>query len=271
MQLHKFLVKFLVVQFQKSVVRISTFSVLPSITTYFWFLRNTNDLSIFGRFKSIHLFCSFTISNQCYKTHQSYNLFLFFLQLSKLTKLKPFFLSTIPVGSIDNIKNNGGIRTWTMPLQNCWRLWRCICHGMHWRRCFSSDKRIPKCSIWFQSTNGIHASNYRFRQNDWTNLCFPFLQIGSLATVKHRSPIIAGSFAVWGGLFSTIDCTLVHIRKKEDPWNSIISGAAAGGILAARRGEIPFHRMIFAQLLTSISLMQVCQLWPEVLSLVAFY
>lgn len=66
---------------------------------------------------------------------------------------------------------------------------------------------------------------------------FVCLQIGSIATVKHRSPIIAGSFAIWGGLFSTIDCTLVHIRKKEDPWNSIISGAAAGGILAARRGN----------------------------------
>lgn len=37
-------------------------------------------------------------------------------------------------------------------------------------------------------------------------------------------------------MFSTIDCTLVHFRQKEDPWNSIISGAATGGILAARNG-----------------------------------
>lgn len=59
---------------------------------------------------------------------------------------------------------------------------------------------------------------------------------GSLAAVKTRAPIIGGNFAVWGGMFSTIDCTLVHIRKKEDPWNSIISGAATGGILAARNG-----------------------------------
>lgn len=36
--------------------------------------------------------------------------------------------------------------------------------------------------------------------------------------------------------FKTIDCTLVHFRQKEDPWNSIISGAATGGILAARQG-----------------------------------
>lgn len=37
-------------------------------------------------------------------------------------------------------------------------------------------------------------------------------------------------------MFSTIDCALITIRKKEDPWNSIISGAATGGILAARSG-----------------------------------
>lgn len=45
---------------------------------------------------------------------------------------------------------------------------------------------------------------------------------------------LLGNFAVWGGLFSTIDCTLVHIRKKEDPWNSITSGALTGAILAVR-------------------------------------
>ncbi|XP_068154049.1 LOW QUALITY PROTEIN: mitochondrial import inner membrane translocase subunit Tim17-B-like [Drosophila tropicalis] len=60
--------------------------------------------------------------------------------------------------------------------------------------------------------------------------------LGSITAIKTRSPVIAGNFAVWGGMFSTIDCTLVHFRKKEDPWNSIISGAATGGILAARNG-----------------------------------
>lgn len=60
--------------------------------------------------------------------------------------------------------------------------------------------------------------------------------LGSLMSIKQRSPIIAGNFALWGGMFSTIDCTLVQLRKKEDPWNSIISGAATGGILAARNG-----------------------------------
>lgn len=65
-------------------------------------------------------------------------------------------------------------------------------------------------------------------------------QLGSVAAIKQRSPIIAGNFAVWGGMFSTIDCTLVYFRKKEDPWNSIISGAATGGILAARNGKFSY-------------------------------
>ena len=59
---------------------------------------------------------------------------------------------------------------------------------------------------------------------------------GSWSAVRQRAPIIGGNFAVWGGVFSTIDCTLVHLRKKEDPWNSIISGAATGAVLAVRHG-----------------------------------
>ncbi|XP_045449208.1 mitochondrial import inner membrane translocase subunit Tim17-B [Melitaea cinxia] len=60
--------------------------------------------------------------------------------------------------------------------------------------------------------------------------------LGSLAAMKERSPIVGGNFAVWGGMFSTIDCSLVYLRQKEDPWNSIMSGALTGGILAARNG-----------------------------------
>lgn len=60
--------------------------------------------------------------------------------------------------------------------------------------------------------------------------------VSSFMAIKQRAPIIAGNFAIWGGVFSMIDCTLVHYRKKEDPWNSIISGAATGAILATRSG-----------------------------------
>ncbi|XP_072423620.1 mitochondrial import inner membrane translocase subunit Tim17-B-like [Chiloscyllium punctatum] len=53
------------------------------------------------------------------------------------------------------------------------------------------------------------------------------------------SPLPAlGSFAVWGGLFSTIDCGLVKLRAKEDPWNSITSGALTGAVLASRSGPL---------------------------------
>jgi import inner membrane translocase subunit TIM17 len=57
-----------------------------------------------------------------------------------------------------------------------------------------------------------------------------------LLTADHALSCCAGNFAVWGGLFSTFDCSLVAIRKKEDPYNSIISGALTGGVLAARGG-----------------------------------
>mmetsp|Transcript_1126 Transcript_1126/g.1039 ORF Transcript_1126/g.1039 Transcript_1126/m.1039 type:complete len:249 (-) Transcript_1126:499-1245(-) len=59
---------------------------------------------------------------------------------------------------------------------------------------------------------------------------------GSLNACSARGPILGGQFAVWGGLFACCDCSLTAIRQKEDPWNSIISGAATGGILAARAG-----------------------------------
>ncbi|XP_008156435.1 mitochondrial import inner membrane translocase subunit Tim17-B [Eptesicus fuscus] len=61
---------------------------------------------------------------------------------------------------------------------------------------------------------------------------------GSANAVRIRAPQIGGSFAVWGGLFSTIDCGLVRVRGKEDPWNSITSGALTGAVLAARSGPL---------------------------------
>lgn len=60
--------------------------------------------------------------------------------------------------------------------------------------------------------------------------------LGGVTAVTQRSPTIAGNFALWGATFSMVDCTLVHYRKIEDPWNSIISAAVTGGVLAARGG-----------------------------------
>ena len=37
-------------------------------------------------------------------------------------------------------------------------------------------------------------------------------------------------------MFSTFDCAVKGIRKKEDPWNAIIAGFFTGGALAVRGG-----------------------------------
>mmetsp|Transcript_14980 Transcript_14980/g.22375 ORF Transcript_14980/g.22375 Transcript_14980/m.22375 type:complete len:236 (-) Transcript_14980:198-905(-) len=60
--------------------------------------------------------------------------------------------------------------------------------------------------------------------------------MGAIGNCAARAPVMGGQFAVWGGLFACCDCSLTAIRQKEDPWNSIISGGATGGILAARAG-----------------------------------
>lgn len=57
-----------------------------------------------------------------------------------------------------------------------------------------------------------------------------------MQAIRTQAPKLGGSFAVWGGLFSSFDCTLVALRKKEDPWNSIAAGALTGGFLQLRTG-----------------------------------
>uniref|UniRef100_A0A1I7ZMP8 Mitochondrial import inner membrane translocase subunit TIM17 n=1 Tax=Steinernema glaseri TaxID=37863 RepID=A0A1I7ZMP8_9BILA len=59
---------------------------------------------------------------------------------------------------------------------------------------------------------------------------------GALREVRLRAPLTGVQFAAWGGMFSTIDCGMVALRKKEDPLNSIVSGTLTGGILAVRSG-----------------------------------
>lgn len=45
-------------------------------------------------------------------------------------------------------------------------------------------------------------------------------RIGALTAIKARAPVLGGNFGVWGGLFSTFDCAVKGIRKKEDPYNA---------------------------------------------------
>lgn len=57
-----------------------------------------------------------------------------------------------------------------------------------------------------------------------------------ITAIKARAPVTGGNFGVWGGMFSTFDCAVKGIRKKEDPYNSIIAGFFTGGALAIRGG-----------------------------------
>ncbi|OQO03884.1 Mitochondrial import inner membrane translocase subunit tim17 [Cryoendolithus antarcticus] len=61
-------------------------------------------------------------------------------------------------------------------------------------------------------------------------------RIGALTAIKARAPVLGGNFGVWGGMFSTFDCAVKGVRKKEDPWNAIIAGFFTGGALAVRGG-----------------------------------
>lgn len=58
---------------------------------------------------------------------------------------------------------------------------------------------------------------------------------------------------MWGGLFSTFDCIIIHYRKKEDPWNSIASGFLTGGVLAARGGvKAAFRSAVFGGIILAM-------------------
>ncbi|KAK4470408.1 hypothetical protein MN116_005965 [Schistosoma mekongi] len=58
----------------------------------------------------------------------------------------------------------------------------------------------------------------------------------AMANSRQRAPLVGGAFAIWGGMFTAVDCSLVFARQKEDPWNSITSGAITGAVLAIRHG-----------------------------------
>jgi import inner membrane translocase subunit TIM17 len=58
--------------------------------------------------------------------------------------------------------------------------------------------------------------------------------LGGMIRMKERAPVLGGQFAAWGLCFASFDCTFAHIRQKEDPWNTIMSGAAAGAVMASR-------------------------------------
>ncbi|MES1906690.1 MAG: Mitochondrial import inner membrane translocase subunit Tim17-B, partial [Paramarteilia canceri] len=57
---------------------------------------------------------------------------------------------------------------------------------------------------------------------------------GAYSLAKFKSPQTAGSFAIFGTLFSTTECALVGIRNKDDMLNPIISGFVTSASLSFR-------------------------------------
>ena len=57
---------------------------------------------------------------------------------------------------------------------------------------------------------------------------------GGLVRMRERGPIIGGQFAAWCLCFSSMECSLISLRQKEYPWNSILSGACAGAVMSVR-------------------------------------
>lgn len=54
--------------------------------------------------------------------------------------------------------------------------------------------------------------------------------------MRNRAPFLGGNFGLWGGIFSSVDCLLIHYRQKDDPWNAVCAGFITGGVLACRGG-----------------------------------
>lgn len=63
----------------------------------------------------------------------------------------------------------------------------------------------------------------------------PFLG-GTLVILTFSHQYAIGTFAMWGGCFSSVDCLMIWYRQKDDPWNAVISGFVTGGMLAIRGG-----------------------------------
>ena len=63
--------------------------------------------------------------------------------------------------------------------------------------------------------------------------------MGAMSNARLKAPKTAVGFGLWGLTFSLFDCSFVALRKKEDPWNAIMSGAGTGFVLALRQGKGP--------------------------------
>ncbi|KAL2536590.1 Uncharacterized protein Fot_17981 [Forsythia ovata] len=59
----------------------------------------------------------------------------------------------------------------------------------------------------------------------------------------RRNGLRSGGINVaWFCLLHVMECSIDHVRQKEDPWNHIFSSAAAAGLLQMRKGLGPASR-----------------------------
>mmetsp|Transcript_56039 Transcript_56039/g.63947 ORF Transcript_56039/g.63947 Transcript_56039/m.63947 type:complete len:251 (+) Transcript_56039:123-875(+) len=66
--------------------------------------------------------------------------------------------------------------------------------------------------------------------------------IGGINLLKHRAPLLGGAFALWGGTFGAVECSMIAIRKREDPLNNVIAGFLTGGIMRINAGWTAMRR-----------------------------
>ena len=78
---------------------------------------------------------------------------------------------------------------------------------------------------------------------------------GGLARTRLKAPVLGGQFAAWCLCYASFECSLSAIRKKEDHWNSIASGAGAGVVMAARYNFCTFCYLL-SGLATKLEIVQ---------------
>ena len=132
---------------------------------------------------------------------------------------------------LDNIieaKRSNGNAIATLSLQNRWWFWERLLHGM----CSWSHPLLhQRCLVRTQKIK--NHWRYQSSQKKSSHPWWYFI-------------LYSGSFALWAGLFSITDCTLIGIRKEEGAINQIIAGAVTGGLLAFRSGaRVAFKNAIF--------------------------
>ena len=77
--------------------------------------------------------------------------------------------------------------------------------------------------------------------------------MAGLTHLKRRAPIMGGTYALWGGLFSIFDLSLYKIRGKSDALNPIASGFLTGGALSFRGGpRVAFKNAMIGGVLLGI-------------------